>query len=163
MSVDMLIGRKEGMTHIFDDAGRQLPVTIVTAGPCPVVQIKTSETDGYFAVQLGFGEKRPKTAKKPVIGHYKKAGLPVRRILRESRLEGPAWVRRVFPPRGRRAGPGGPARPEFRRCAAPGGRNLGAVGGSGVWFFPAMVYDSSDGAAPRCAVPARMANRTVSE
>ena len=86
MSVDMLIGRKEGMTHIFDDEGRQLPVTIITAGPCPVVQVKTPEVDGYHAVQMGFGEKRPKTAKKPVIGHYKKAGLPVRRLLREARL-----------------------------------------------------------------------------
>jgi large subunit ribosomal protein L3 len=87
MSVDMLIGRKEGMTHVFDEEGRQVPVTVVTAGPCPVVQIKTPETDGYHAVQLGFGEKRPKTATKPVVGHYKKAGLPVRRLLREARLE----------------------------------------------------------------------------
>ena len=89
MSVDMLIGRKEGMTQIFDEEGRLVPVTVVTAGPCPVVQVKSDEGDGYHAIQLGFGEKRPKTATKPVLGHYKKAGVPVRRILREARLEAP--------------------------------------------------------------------------
>ena len=92
MSVDMLIGRKEGMTHIFDDEGRQLPVTIVNAGPCPVVQVKTLDSEGYHAVQLGFGDKRPKTATKPILGHYKKAGVPVRRVLREARLSEAADV-----------------------------------------------------------------------
>jgi large subunit ribosomal protein L3 len=87
MSVDMLIGRKDGMTHVYDDEGRHVPVTIVTVGPCPVVQVKTPETDGYHAVQLGFGDRRAKTATKPMLGHYKKAGVPVRRVLREARLD----------------------------------------------------------------------------
>jgi large subunit ribosomal protein L3 len=84
MSVDMIIGRKEGMTQVFDDEGRLVPVTVVAAGPCPVVQVKSTETDGYDAVQLGYGDKRPKTATKPVL-----AGVPVRRTLREARLDAP--------------------------------------------------------------------------
>lgn len=70
-----IIGRKIGMTRVFDDAGNQIPVTVVEAGPCPVTQVKTPETDGYAAVQVGFGSRKAKHATKAQIGHAQKAGL----------------------------------------------------------------------------------------
>lgn len=82
-----IIGRKIGMTRIFDDSGEQVPVTVVEAGPCPVTQIKTDETDGYPAVQLGFGAQKSSRAPKPEVGHVAKAGLEVApRVLREISL-----------------------------------------------------------------------------
>jgi large subunit ribosomal protein L3 len=84
MSVNLLIGRKEGMTQLFDERGDVVPVTVVRAGPCPVVQVKTAETDGYAAVQLGFGERKESRIKKPVAGHLNKAGVGGVRILREA-------------------------------------------------------------------------------
>ena len=70
-----LIGKKIGMTRIFTEEGVAVPVTVVEAGPCPVVQVKTPETDGYDAIQLGFGAKKAKRAKKARLGHVAKAGL----------------------------------------------------------------------------------------
>ena len=70
-----LIGKKVGMTQIFDDEGRVVPVTVVEAGPCPVVQVKTTETDGYSAVQLGFGAQKDIRASKAEKGHAGKAGV----------------------------------------------------------------------------------------
>lgn len=70
-----LIGKKLGMTQIFTDAGAAVPVTVVQAGPCPVVQVKNTEEDGYAAVQLGFGEQRDKNATKAERGHAAKASL----------------------------------------------------------------------------------------
>ncbi len=79
-----LIGKKVGMTQIFDDEGRAVPVTVVEAGPCPVVQVKTAETDGYAAVQLGFGAQKEIRASKAETGHAAKAGVEAApRILRE--------------------------------------------------------------------------------
>ena len=79
-----IIGKKIGMTRIFDENGAQVPVTVVEAGPCPVTQIKTAETDGYTAVQLGFGAKKAKRAAKAEVGHVAKAGLEAApRVLRE--------------------------------------------------------------------------------
>jgi large subunit ribosomal protein L3 len=79
-----LIGKKIGMTRIFTEEGVAVPVTVVQAGPCPVVQVKTPETDGYDAIQLGFGAKKAKRAKKARLGHVAKAGLEVApAILRE--------------------------------------------------------------------------------
>jgi large subunit ribosomal protein L3 len=78
-----LLGKKVGMTRIFTEDGRWIPVTLIETGPCNVVQRKTQETDGYEAVQLGFGEKRIKNVSKPLQGHYKKAGVAPRRILQE--------------------------------------------------------------------------------
>jgi large subunit ribosomal protein L3 len=79
-----LIGKKVGMTQIFDDEGRVVPVTVVEAGPCPVVQVKTTETDGYSAVQLGFGAQKDIRASKAEKGHAGKAGVEVApRLLRE--------------------------------------------------------------------------------
>jgi len=70
-----LIGKKIGMTRVFTEEGVAIPVTVVEAGPCPVVQVKTPETDGYDAIQLGFGAKKAKRAKKARLGHVAKAGL----------------------------------------------------------------------------------------
>lgn len=82
-----ILGKKIGMTQIFAEDGKVIPVTVVEAGPCTVVQIKTEETDGYKAVQLGYGEIREKLVNKPLAGHYKKAGVEVKRYLREFRTE----------------------------------------------------------------------------
>ncbi|HHW20558.1 MAG TPA: 50S ribosomal protein L3 [Thermodesulfovibrio thiophilus] len=84
-----IIGRKVGMTQIFDEEGRLIPVTVIEAGPCWVVQVRSKEKDGYEAVQLGFQEvKKEKNIKKPVIGIFKKAGIPACRFLREFRMTG---------------------------------------------------------------------------
>ena len=84
------IGRKLGMTQIFADNGAAIPVTVIEAGPCPVVQKKTAENDGYDAVQLGFEDIREKLVTKPAAGHYKKAGVSAKRHLKEFRLDGAA-------------------------------------------------------------------------
>lgn len=83
-----IIGKKLGMTQFFTPEGRLVPVTVIEAGPCAVVQKKTVETDGYEAVQLGFGTKKEKRVTKPEKGHFDKAGVAVARVLREFRLEG---------------------------------------------------------------------------
>ncbi len=82
-----IIGKKIGMTQIFDEAGKFVPVTVIEAGPCVVVQKKTAEKDGYEAVQLGFGEIRSKNVTKPLQGHFKKADVAMKRTLKEFRLE----------------------------------------------------------------------------
>ena len=81
-----LIGRKVGMTQIFDEKGVVIPVTVIEAGPCPVVQIKTVETDGYDAVQLGFGNVKENKVNKPEKGHFKKANVKAVKHLREFRV-----------------------------------------------------------------------------
>ncbi len=83
----MIIGRKIGMTQIFDEDGNAIPVTVVKAGPCVVVQKRTPEVDGYSAVQLGFEEIPEKKVNKPLMGHFKKAGVGPFRILKEFRVE----------------------------------------------------------------------------
>ena len=82
-----IIGRKVGMTQIFDEIGNVIPVTVIEAGPCVVAQKKTVETDGYDAVQLGFIDAKEKNATKPVKGHFEKAGTSVKKHLKEFRLE----------------------------------------------------------------------------
>lgn len=82
-----IIGKKIGMTQIFDESGKVIPVTVVEAGPCVVVQKKTVENDGYNAVQLGFGDIRPKRVNKPLTGHFKKADVALKRTLKEFRLD----------------------------------------------------------------------------
>ncbi len=84
-----ILGRKVGMTQIFDEEGRLIPVTVIEAGPCWVVQVKNKEKDGYEAIQLGFREvKKEKNIPKPLLGIFKKAGVPVCRILKEFRMTG---------------------------------------------------------------------------
>ena len=81
-----LIGKKIGMTQIFDDNGNVIPVTVVEAGPCTVVQKKTVENDGYEAVQVGFGEVKISRVNKPQAGHFKKADVAPKKVLKEFRL-----------------------------------------------------------------------------
>ena len=82
-----LIGKKLGMTQIFDENGVVIPVTVIEAGPCVVAQVKTLENDGYEAVQLGFGEVKEKHLNKPVKGHFAKANVAAKKHLREFRLD----------------------------------------------------------------------------
>ena len=82
-----LLGKKLGMTQIFDEQGKVIPVTVIEAGPCTVVQIKTKDADGYEAVQLGFGEVKANKVIKPKAGHFKKANVEPKKHLREFRLE----------------------------------------------------------------------------
>jgi large subunit ribosomal protein L3 len=85
-----LLARKVGMTQVFDESGRVIPVTVLSAGPCPVVQVKTADRDGYTAVQIGFGKRREKLIPKPLQGHLKKHNAAGVRMLREIRVEDPA-------------------------------------------------------------------------
>ena len=82
-----IIGKKIGMTQIFDETGNMIPVTVIAAGPCVVTQKKTAEKDGYDAVQLGFGEVKEKHLTKPEKGHFDKAGVSYKKYLKEFRLE----------------------------------------------------------------------------
>ena len=81
-----LIGKKIGMTQIFDEKGNMIPVTVVEAGPCVVVQKKTTENDGYEAVQIGYGDKKVQRVNKPMAGHFKKADVAPKKVLKEFRL-----------------------------------------------------------------------------
>lgn len=85
-----ILGRKLGMTRIFASDGSAVAVTVIQAGPCPVIQVKNAETDGYHAVQIAFGADKEKHSTKPLIGHFSKAGKGIYRVLREVRLEAPA-------------------------------------------------------------------------
>jgi large subunit ribosomal protein L3 len=82
-----ILGRKIGMTQVFDDQNRVVPVTVIEAGPCRVVQLKTPERDGYTAVQLAFGETQPRRLNKPELGHLNRAGAPASQYLAELRVE----------------------------------------------------------------------------
>ena len=82
-----LIGKKVGMTQIFDEQGKVIPVTVIEAGPCIVVQVKTTENDGYQAIQLGFGEVKEHKVIKPLKGHYTKVNLTPKKHLRDFRVD----------------------------------------------------------------------------
>ena len=82
-----IMGKKLGMTQVFMEDGTVIPVTVVEAGPCVVMQKKTVETDGYSAVQLGYGDIREKLVTKPIAGHIKKAGAPLKRTLKEYHVD----------------------------------------------------------------------------
>ncbi len=82
-----LIGKKVGMTQIFDEQGKVIPVTVIEAGPCTVVQVKTAEKDGYNGIQLGFGDVKEHKVNKPVKGHYTKVKLTPKKHLREFRVD----------------------------------------------------------------------------
>ena len=82
-----LLGKKLGMTQLFDETGKIVPVTVVEAGPCVVVQKKTVENDGYEAVQVGFADMKEKNVNKPMKGHCEKAGVTAKRFLKEFKLE----------------------------------------------------------------------------
>jgi len=82
-----ILGRKVGMTRVFDESGVIIPVTVIQAGPCYVTQVKRTETDGYEAIQIGFEVTKPNKLNKPLLGHLKKNDLPPLRILREIRVD----------------------------------------------------------------------------
>ena len=82
-----LIGKKVGMTQIFDEKGNVVPVTVIEAGPCVVAQIKNNDTDGYEAIQLGFGKVNEKKLTKPAKGHFEKSKLEAKKYLREFRVD----------------------------------------------------------------------------
>ena len=82
-----ILGTKLGMTQVFDEAGKAIPVTVVQAGPCTITQIKTKQTDGYTAIQVGFGDVKPKALNKPKLGHLAKSSAPALRHLYEYTLE----------------------------------------------------------------------------
>jgi large subunit ribosomal protein L3 len=82
-----IVGKKIGMTRVFNQEGQAIAVTVIEAGPCPVVQVKTKEREGYDAIQLGFGEKRKKLLTRPLLGHFAKAKVEPQRILKEVRTE----------------------------------------------------------------------------
>ena len=85
--VNGIIGRKVGMTQIFEESGEAVPVTVIEAGPCPIVQLKTQEKDGYQAIQLGFGKQKEGRTNKPKQGHLAKAGVEPTFVLREFRVQ----------------------------------------------------------------------------
>jgi large subunit ribosomal protein L3 len=87
-----IIGRKAGMTQIFDEKGKVVPVTVIEAGPCVVVQIKTRERDGYDAAQLGFQDEKERKLTKPELGHLKKAGVAPKKHLKEFKLSNPPEI-----------------------------------------------------------------------
>jgi large subunit ribosomal protein L3 len=87
-----IIGKKIGMTQLFDERGNVVPVTAVEAGPCVITQVKTVENDGYKAFQYGFGELKANKVNKPMAGHFKKNDVAPKKVLREFRLEGDANV-----------------------------------------------------------------------
>ena len=89
-TVKGILGEKLGMTQVFTDEGRAVPVTVVKAGPCHVVQVKTVERDGYSAVQISFGEMKQGSVNKPTAGHYAKAGVAPARHLIEVRVDDPS-------------------------------------------------------------------------
>jgi large subunit ribosomal protein L3 len=82
-----ILGKKIGMTQVYTDQGKWVPVTVIEAGPCDVVQLKTQSRDGYEAAQLGFGQRKEKNTTKPLLGHFKKAGTSSKRFIREIRIE----------------------------------------------------------------------------
>ena len=82
-----LIGKKIGMTQIFDETGKVIPVTVIEAGPCVVAQVKTQDTDGYTAIQLGFGDVKEKKVNKPMKGHFTKVNVTPKKHLREFRVD----------------------------------------------------------------------------
>ncbi|MBR5773736.1 MAG: 50S ribosomal protein L3 [Clostridia bacterium] len=82
-----LIGRKLGMTQLFDEKGNVIPVTVIEAGPCAIVQKKTIENDGYEAVQVGFADKKANKVTKPMAGHFAKADVAPKKVLKEFRLD----------------------------------------------------------------------------
>ena len=84
-----LIGKKIGMTQVYSDSNELVPVTVIEAGPCPVIQVKTTETDGYNAVQIGYGSRKEKNTPKALLGHVKKAGKAPFAVIREVRSEEP--------------------------------------------------------------------------
>jgi large subunit ribosomal protein L3 len=90
----MLLGKKIGMTRVYDDSGTITPVTVIQAGPCTVMQVKSAENDGYSAVQLGYNDIKQSRRKKPATGHAKKAGTVAKKFVKEMSVSEPAEYKR---------------------------------------------------------------------
>ncbi|WP_448561507.1 50S ribosomal protein L3 [Trichothermofontia sp.] len=152
-----LLGTKLGMTQIFDEEGLAIPVTVVQAGPCPVTQIKSPETDGYAAIQVGYGEVKEKALTRPELGHLAKSGASPLRHLQEFRVAdvsgyelGQALTVAAFAPgqlvdvTGNRIGRGFAGyqkRHNFRRGPmAHGSKNHRLPGSTGAGTTPGRVY-----------------------
>jgi large subunit ribosomal protein L3 len=152
-----ILGKKLGMTQIFDEAGNAVPVTVIQAGPCVVTQIKTPDTDGYSAIQVGFEEVTEKALNKPKLGHLAKSGSSPVRHLKEYRVEaadsyelGQAITADSFEPgqlvdvTGKSMGRGFAGyqkRPNFRRGPmAHGSKNHRLPGSTGAGTTPGRVY-----------------------
>ena len=88
--MELLIGKKLGMTQVFEESGNLTPVSVIQAGPCPIVQVKTEETDGYSAIQIGFGDIKEKRVSSPMRGHFKRASVKPQRVLHEVRVDDPS-------------------------------------------------------------------------
>jgi large subunit ribosomal protein L3 len=86
MTTKAIVGRKIGMTQVFNEEGNVTGVTVIEAGPCEVIQVKTADRDGYSAIQLGFEERKESKVKKPLLGHFKKAKLSPKKVLKEIRV-----------------------------------------------------------------------------
>ncbi len=84
-----LLGKKIGMTSVYSEDGKRIPVTVLSVGPCKVVQVKTPENDGYYALQLGYESVKPNKVNKPLMGHFKRAGVEPFKKLKEFRIENP--------------------------------------------------------------------------
>src|SRR4030043_2288659 len=84
----LLLGKKIGMTQLYDETGQIVPVTVIQAGPCAVIQVKTAETDGYNAIQLGYDDIKPNRRNKPQLGHVAKANTTPKKFIREMQLTG---------------------------------------------------------------------------
>ena len=84
-----LLGKKIGMTSVYSEDGKRIPVTVLSVGPCKVVQVKTPENDGYYALQLGYESVKPNKVNKPLLGHFKRAGVEPFKKLKEFRIENP--------------------------------------------------------------------------
>ena len=147
-----IIGRKVGMTQIFDADGTVHPATVIKAGPCVVVQAKNAQTDGYEAVQLGLVEETPAKVSKPMAGHYKKANVPPTRVRREVKVA--AGRRRA---EGRRPG----ARVDLRQRRARGRRSAPAAARAFRASSSAITSPAARRRTGRCSTarPARSARR----
>ncbi|MFO8059548.1 MAG: 50S ribosomal protein L3 [Bacillota bacterium] len=166
-----ILGKKLGMTQVFDDEGRVVPVTVIEADSCVVVQVKTEQTDGYSAVQIGFEKKSERAANQPETGHFRRAGVEPRRHLREFRGDWPDAEPgqevgpEMFSP-GERVRARGISRGKgfagsikrhgfSRGPMSHGSRYHRGPGSLGASAFPARVY-------PGRKLPGRMGSDTVS-
>ena len=114
-----IIGKKVGMTQIFDEAGKVIPVTVIEAGPCVVTQKKTVEKDGYTAVQLGFEDVPERKLTKPELGHLKKAGVSAKRVLKEFDLNNAESLNIGDEIKADAFAAGDRVDPRYRPCAPP--------------------------------------------
>ena len=156
-----LIGKKLGMTRTFEESGRSIPVTVIQAGPCVITQVKNENSDGYSAVQMGFGAKKPKNTPMPMQGHFRKAGTDPLRTVIEFRLdEGHEYkmgdtvkvsilaeaglVDVTGTTKGRGFSGTIKRHNQHRGPAAHGSKNVRAMGSIGMHTFPGRVMPGKD-------------------